>query len=100
MKKFKKHIIIAWFWGLAMSFVGGTPMDITLIEFIIQPPLFALVLLFPSFLLAFIISLFVKDDEKKEMKIYNTAFNIILAFGIFMLISSAWVDYMMANDGF
>lgn len=100
MKKFKKHIIIAWIWGLAMSFVGGTPMDITLTSFIVQPPLFAFILLFATFLLAFIISLFVKNDEEKEMKIFNIAFKIILGLGIFMLINSALVDYIIANDGF
>jgi hypothetical protein len=100
MKKFKKHIIIAWIWGLAMSFFGGTPMDITLTGFIVSPPLFAFVLLFATFLLAFIISLFVKNDEEKEMKTFNIAFNIILALGIFMLINSALVDYIIANDGF
>tara|TARA_B110000003_G_C16511063_1_gene481241 strand:+ start:639 stop:938 length:300 start_codon:yes stop_codon:yes gene_type:complete len=99
MKKFKKHTIIAWVWGLAMAFVSGTPMNITLIEFIIQPPLFGMFLLVPPLLLSYIISFFVKNDEK-EMKIFDVLFYVMLALGIFGIISTAWVDYMLASNSF
>ena len=82
-----------------MAFISGTPMNITLIEFVIQPPLFGMFLLAPPLFLAYIISFFVKNDEK-EMKIFDVLFYIMLAFGILMIILSAWVDYLMANDGF
>ena len=99
MKKFKKYTIIAWIWGLAMAFVSGNPMNITLIEFIIQPPLFGIFLLVPPLFIGWIISFFVKNEEK-QMKIFDVLFYVMLALGIFGIISTAWVDYLMANDGF
>jgi hypothetical protein len=99
MKKFKKHIIIAWIWGLLNAFVSGTPMSITITEIIVQPPLFALVLLVPPLFLSAITSPFLKNKEKSK-KIFDVLFYIMLAFGILMILNSVFVDNLRAQEGF
>ena len=90
MKKFKKYTIIAWIWGLAMAFVTGTPMNITLMEFIIQPPLFGIFLLVPPLFIMALANPFIKNEEKGK-KIFDVLFYTMLAFGILMIFSSAYL---------
>jgi hypothetical protein len=91
MKEFKKHIIIAWICGFLFAFVSGTPMSISIIEIIIQPPLYALVLIVPPMFLSAIIYPFVKNEEKSD-KIFNILFYIMVTFGILITFIPAFVS--------
>jgi|TARA_B100000959_G_scaffold265603_1_gene307226 heme O synthase-like polyprenyltransferase len=87
--KIKYHLLASYLWGVAFTFTSGDKfLDASIAELIIQPPIFALIVVVLPLIIYFLSVLITKDKEK-ALKFFKTSFNIIFILAIILMIMGA-----------
>ena len=69
--KIKYHLLASYLWGVAFTFTSGDKfLDASVSELIIQPPIFALVVVILPLIIYFL-SVFITKDKEKSMYFFK-----------------------------